>query len=148
MRYWYLSFAIAILFSCQRIETGKTLSKDQINYIRQLGLLDRDEKIIKFYSEYKKKVAGNFFTDKRMAVYWIDENDSSKNHKAFAYYPDIIAIDTNYMRGALTFAPYMQVTKKDGTQFKVYVEGSQAEIRSFFEEAITKWKSTKNQKDE
>jgi hypothetical protein len=116
------------------------LSKDDIAYIRGLGLIEEDEKIIKFYSEDVNKVAGNFFTDRKMAKYWIDRRDSTKNQVSFAYYKDIVSIDTNYMQGALTYAPYMMVTKKDGSRFKVCAEGEKPEIKAFFEEALAKWK--------
>jgi hypothetical protein len=67
---YYLIIAI-ILFSCSsnHIETADTLNKADIEYIQSLHLVDKDEKIYKFYSEYKKKVAGNFFTNKRIVKY-------------------------------------------------------------------------------
>jgi hypothetical protein len=131
-----------LLLCCQHIETDDTLSNEQINYIRRIGLLDSDERIIKFYSEYRKKIAGNFFTNKRLAKFWIDEKDSSRNYKAFAYYTDIVSIDTNYMRNSLTYTPYLEVTKRDGTKFKVGVSGNKQNVRTFFEDAIARWKSS------
>ena len=141
---WLFYLIVLATGSCQQIETGDSLSRDQIEYIQQLGLLDKNEKIIRFYSEFKKKVAGNFFTDKRMASYWMDENDSTKNEKNFAFYKDIVSIDTNYMRGAETYAPYMMVTTAKGNSFKVCADGKHAAVKSFFETAIAKWKSEKN----
>ncbi|MGO8056245.1 hypothetical protein, partial [Rhizobium leguminosarum] len=81
------------------------LKKSDIVRIQNLNLLDPDETIIKFYSEYKKSVAGNFFTDKRMAKYWVDERDPTRNSWASAYYSEIKSIDTVYNAG-LTFCPY------------------------------------------
>ncbi len=71
----YLIITLLCLVGCSdnKIETDKTLSKADKQYIQSLKLLDTDEKVIKFYSEYKNKVAGNFFTDKRLAKYWVDE---------------------------------------------------------------------------
>src|SRR6187549_3450552 len=107
-----LFFLIFCLVSCSdnKIETDKTLSKSDKDYIHSLKLLDSDENIYKFFSEYKNKVAGNFFTDKRLAKYWIDERDKSKNEINFAYYKDIKSIDTVYQADA-TYCPYMLVTK-------------------------------------
>jgi len=48
-------------------------------------LLDKDEKIYKFDSEFKSDVAGIFFTDKRLAKYWIDKKDKTKDQISFAY---------------------------------------------------------------
>lgn len=133
------SWILLLLFSCNQIESGNTLSKSDINYIKNLKLLDDDEKIYKFYSEYKKKVAGNFFTDKRIATYWIDARNAEKNEVAFAFYKDIASIDTVYNAG-VTYSPYMLVTKRDSTQFKVSVDGEKEEIKSFFEDALREWK--------
>ena len=135
-------FLILLIFlSCQRIETGNSLSDSDLKYIKSLHLLDTNEKLYKFYSEHTKKVAGNFFTDKRMAKYWIDERDSSKNEISSAYYSEIKSIDTVYYAG-FTYCPYMLVTKKNGDNFKVCVEGKRNEIKAFFEEALQLWKDS------
>ena len=129
---------LSFLFSCNHIETGDSLSKSDIEYIQSLKLLDKDEKIYKFYSEFKKKNAGNFFTDKRIVKYWIDERDKEKNQLSFAFYNDIKSIDTVYDAGA-TYSPYMLVTKSDSTTFKVSVGGNKEAIKSFFEDALNTW---------
>lgn len=142
-------FILILLFlagcSDNKIETDKTLSNSDKQYIQYLKLLDTDEKIIKFYSEYKNKVAGNFFTDKRLAKYWIDERDKSKDKLDFAYYKDVKSIDTVY-NADFTYCPYMLVTKNDGSKFKVCVDGKRNEIKNFFEEALDKWTQSKNGK--
>jgi hypothetical protein len=125
------------------METGDTLKKSDIERIQKLNLLDKDERIYRFYSEYKNAVAGNFFTDRRIAKYWIDEKDKAKDVTLFAFYPEIKSIDTVYYSGA-TNCPYMLVTKTDGSNFKVCVDGKREEIKAFFEEALNKW--TQNRK--
>lgn len=130
---------LLILSSCNKIETGQTLNKEDIKRIKNLNLLGQDETIIKFYSEFKNSVAGNFFTDKRLAKYWLDEKDSTKNIKSSAYYSEIKSIDTIFYAG-LTYCPYMLVTKIDDSQFKVCVDGKREQIKAFFEEAINKWR--------
>lgn len=138
----FLFISILLFASCNKIETGDTLSVKDIKRIQELQLLDKGEKIYKFYSEYKNAVAGNFFTDKRMASYWIDERDKSKDKKVFAYYPDIKSIDTVFNAGA-TYCPYMLVTKQDNSQFKVCVDGRRNEVKAFFEEALSIWTQRK-----
>jgi len=61
-----LLFVLIILTACNRIETGDTLGKTDIERIQKLNLLGQDEKIYKFYSEFKSDVAGNspFFCKK------------------------------------------------------------------------------------
>lgn len=107
-----------------------------------MGLLDKDEKIVKYYSNYSKDKAGNFFTDKRIAHYWLDENDDSKTEISFAYYPDIVAIDTNFNVHDFDI-PYMTIWKKDSTNFRVYIDGTEKQKRDFFLEAINIWRKKK-----
>jgi len=140
-RSWFGLFFLCLL-GCNRIGAGSSLSKSDIAFIKKLHLLDQDEKIYKFYSEFKKDRAGNFFTDKRMAAYWIDDRHKEKNEISFAFYPDIKSIDTVYDPGP-SYSPYMLVTRLDNTQFKVCANGKREEIKSFFEDAIKLWREEK-----
>ena len=139
------SVLLLFVISCgdNKIETDETLSKSDKDYIQSLHLLDKDEKIFRFFSEFKNKVAGNFYTDKRLAKYWIDERDKSKDLVDFAYYTDIKSIDTVYYAGS-TYCAYMLVTKNDDSKFKVCVDGNREKIKQFFEEALAKWHQNKN----
>ena len=135
--------AITFLFiACNKITSGNDLTESDIQKIKALGILDDNEKIIKFYSEYKKNVAGNFFTNKRIASYWKDENNETKDKINIAFYKDIIRMDTITYAGA-SFSPYINVMRKDSTVFKVCFDGEKAEIRKTFKEAISIWKSNK-----
>jgi len=136
-RNWF-SLIIFFLLSCNRIETGSTLRKSDIEYIERLNLLAPGEKIYKFYSEFKKEKAGNFFTDKRIATYWIDDRHKEKNEISFAFYPDIKSIDTVYDPGP-SYCPYMLVTRLDRTKFKVCAAGKREDVKSFFEDAMKLW---------
>jgi hypothetical protein len=140
-----LFLILLLLTACNRVKTGDTLSKADIERIQKLNLVDKGEKIYQFYSEFKNKVGGNFFTDKRIAKYWIDEKDKTKDVVSFAFYPDIKSIDTVYYAGA-TYCPYMLITRNDNSQFKVCVDGRREEIKFFFEEALTKRTQNKNAK--
>ncbi len=137
-----LFFFLITIVSCHKIETGSALDKKTIEHIKSLGLLDEDETIIKYYCNFQENKAGNFFTNKRIAHYWLDDNDQSKNDTSFAWYEDIIAIDTVYKMPD-TFIPYMKITKTDATEFNVFVEGKHENIKAFFEEAMKLWKSKK-----
>lgn len=140
---YILFFFIISLLSCNSIEKGDKLEKTDMERIQNLNLLDEDEKIYKFYSEITNETAGNFFTNKRLANYWIDKRDKTKNEVNFAFYSNIKSIDTIYNAGA-TYCPYMLITKKDdGSNFKVYVDGTHQEIKIFFEEAILLWKQNR-----
>ncbi len=126
-----------------KIQTADTLSKRDVDRLRSLKILDEKEHLYKFYSEFKNSVAGNFFTDKRLATYWLDEHDKSKSKVQFAFYKDIANIDTVYNTGS-TYCPYMNVVKNDSSSFKVCVDGTKEEITDFFNDAISKWKQSKN----
>ncbi|MFH6997141.1 hypothetical protein ACHRVZ_04355 [Flavobacterium sp. FlaQc-57] len=140
----YITITLLLfLFSCNKIENHKTLSQDDINRIKSLKILDDDETIYQFYSEFKNEVAGNFYTNKRVASYWIDKRDAKKNKIDFAYYKNIVKIDTIYNSG-LTFAPYILITTKDNKTFQVSVDGKKDQIKSFFENSIQEWRKRKN----
>ncbi|MGQ2984049.1 hypothetical protein [Flavobacterium sp.] len=128
-----------IFLSCNHITPGSTIPDKEIKRIEEIGLLDKGETIIRFYSESDDE-AGNFFTEKRLASYWLDKHDPARSKASFAYYADIKAIDTFYNPG-LTYCPYLKVTKKDGTTFKVCADGEKADVKAFFEEAMTRWKA-------
>ena len=134
--------SLVLLVSCNKIETNDTLNKSDISLIQDLNLIDENEKIIKFYSEYRKENSGNFFTNKRVAKYWIDKEDESKNVINSAFYKDIKSIDTIYNAG-LTYCPYLMISKIDGTSFKISVEGDKTEVKSFFEDLLKEWDKNK-----
>ena len=138
---WILFFA---LLACNSITTGDHLSNEDIKRIQQMGLLEKDEQILKFYSEFKHSVAGNFYSNQRLASYWQDEHDQSKNTINPAFYTDIISIDTVCNAG-VTNSPYMLVMQKDSSTFKVCFDGNLEEIRRTFTEAINIWKNKKTQ---
>lgn len=132
---------LAFLFSCNKIENNKSLNQEDIKYIQNLKLLDKNEIIYKFYSENTKETAGNFFTNKRVATYWIDKRNSKNNKLEYAFYKDIIKIDTGKRAGA-TYCPYALITKNDNSKFEVSVDGSKEDIKSFFKDLLIIWKKT------
>jgi len=135
-------FAIAtILSSCEHhTRKGTSLSEADRNYIKHLGLLDDHEKIILFDGQSDFETSGNFFSDKRIASYWIDKRDNNKSSVNFGLYNEIDTILTKDLSRALTYASYLEVVKRDGTTFKVYVDGDSTQVWTFFQGAITAWK--------
>lgn len=129
-----------ILLSCDySSRKGKELSQADRDYINGLGLLDDSEQIILFDGQSDFKTSGNFFSDKRIASYWIDKRDKTKSSVNFALYSEIDTILTKDLSRALTYASYMEVVKHDGKTFKVYVDGDSTEVRTFFDRAISEW---------
>lgn len=141
-----LCIIMTIAFSCNKIQTEKDLKKSDIELIKSLGLLDEDEKIRKFYSQHKNNVGGNFFTNKRVATYWLDEHHESRRTINTAYYSDIINLDTVFLVG-LTNSPYIKVIKSDSTKFNLYIGGKPDELKSFYEDILSLWKRNKKQSE-
>lgn len=135
-----LTLLILLLFTtCNKIHQGKELGQKDIDLLRSLNLLDEGENVISFYSNYKKSVAGNFYTDKRVATYWLDKNPNKEQKIEFACYQDILQIDSVFSVGA-TYAPYLLIIRKDSSQFKVYVDGDAKEKTAFYQDVVTHWK--------
>src|SRR5689334_20637158 len=125
-----------ILLSCDHsARNGAEFSASERKYIEQLGLLDNNETIILFDGQSDFKTSGNFFSDKRIASYWIDKKDETKSSIDFAFYSEIDTILTKDLSHALTYASYLEVVKRDGKTFKVYVDGDSTEVQAFFDRA-------------
>ncbi|RAV99964.1 hypothetical protein DQQ10_15485 [Pseudochryseolinea flava] len=134
-----------ILLSCDHsVRRGTELSTADMKYIKGLGLLDDDETLILFDGQSDFKTSGNFFTDKRIASYWIDKRDETKSSRDFGLYSDIDTILTKDLSRSLTYASYLEVVMHDGRTFKVYVDGDSIEVRRFFNRAISEWRIKNN----
>jgi hypothetical protein len=133
----------SIFVSCNsKTKTSISLSKTDIAYIKNLGILENNETIILFDTQGafgNVKVSGNFFTEKRIASYWIDKNDTCKNDIYFAYYSDIDTITATFLTTSLTYTSYLEVQKNNGQKFKVFVDADSAETSDFFNCAIAEW---------
>ncbi|BAV06991.1 hypothetical protein SAMN05421788_102381 [Filimonas lacunae] len=119
---------------------GDELKNTDIKRMRALHLLDEKECVIRFYSEYENKYAGNFYTDKRIASYWIDPGNASKNKVFSALYTEVKSLDTVYDAG-LTYCSYIRVTRKDGTIFQVCAGERRNDVSLFFEGVFKQWKA-------
>ena len=128
-----------LLFSCTHIEPGADLSVDEVAFIRGVGLLGPGETIHQFYSNFKLRKAGSFYTDRRMAHYWLDGKDARQHQREYAFYRDITAVDPVFKVPDFD-CPYLQVRRKDQTTFRVYMDGNPAEMQLFYQEALGAWK--------
>lgn len=132
------SVFLLLLLSCNRIEAGSALSPADAAFVRSLGLLDNGETMQRFYSNFTRRTAGSFFTDKRMAHYWLGSRDSCEHQRECAFYPDITAVDPVFKVPDFD-CPFLLVRKKDQTTFRVYMDGSPAEMQRFYQEALGAW---------
>jgi len=138
----YLTF-ILLLISCDTgIKKGSELTQTDLNYIKQIGLKDENEKIILFVSQLDNQTSGNLITDKRLASYWIDK-EKKINKVNSAFYNEIDTLLIKDLSNSLTYASFIKVIKKDKTEFKVYVDDNTKKTKDFFEKAISEWKKWK-----
>jgi hypothetical protein len=110
------TFILLLLIACNRIQTGDTLSETDIDRIRKINLLDQDERINKIYSEFKNEVAGNFFTNKRLAKYWIDERDKTINETSSGIVHNCMATEILRAYTQITNVNGRKLEKRSGTE--------------------------------
>ena len=131
MRFSLYYIAISLFIGCSSgILKGQELSSSDLAYIKSLGLLNDEESIVRFSSSMNLKSSGNFYTDKRIAAYWIY---SDEDERYSAYYHEIQSIDLNYGDG-LEYASKLIVSLKDNTSFEVYFNCEKEEIDKIYEE--------------
>jgi hypothetical protein len=135
-----LLFLFLVVFSGCAFLDNKELTDSEIEYIHGLGLLDKDEIILIFSSSLTPKNSGNFVTNKRIATYWLKDDILSKD---FAFFNNISNIDSMNLTEAWTYASYLNVTKLDGSSFKVYVSGGKKDYFKFLNIAEQNWLKNK-----
>lgn len=131
-----------ILLSCDHsARNGTELSEADRDYLKGLGLLEDNENVILFDRQSDFETSGNFFSDRRIASYWIDKRDETKSSVDFGLYSEIDTILAKDLSHSLTYASFLEVVKHDGKTFKVYVDGDSNEVRTFFNRAISAWRA-------
>jgi hypothetical protein len=133
-------FAFSLLFtSCsEKIVDGSKLPQSIITHIQKLGILEKEEPILYFYTSFNNKASGNFITEKRLASYW--QNNSPKDdYIRSAYYNEINSISVKYGDG-FEFTSALVIELNDGQKFDVYFCGTKEEIDKLHKEVIKLWK--------
>ncbi|RTQ51507.1 hypothetical protein EJV47_06820 [Hymenobacter gummosus] len=127
--------------------SGADLSADELSQLQRLGVLASGETIRLFDSQDgfgRVRLAGNFFTDRRLAAYWIDQYHPSRTGIHSAFYP---AIDTIYFvpaQPAQFNAAFLEVRRRDGQRFNVYVGTDSTNAQHFFRAAFAEWQRHKS----
>lgn len=119
---------LCILSSCisTPIQDGASLSETELAYLQELKLLDDDEEVILFSSNFNFESSGNFITNKRVASYWITGNIHEKN---YAFYKNVDSIIVTYGSGTVTTK--INVIKIKGKAFEVYIDDDKAREEEF-----------------
>ncbi len=143
MQRYYLFFLILSTLGCKNGPlNGSDLTKSEIEYITKLGLLDPNEKIILFDSQSDFEISGNFFTEQRIASYWIsDKNEESDTNSA--YFKDVDSLLLTDLVNDFSYASYITVYLEDGANFRVYIDADSAATYHFYDLAVENWENQK-----
>ncbi|SHF04965.1 hypothetical protein SAMN05444278_1313 [Psychroflexus salarius] len=141
MKFSHLSpILLILLVACNGgIKSGNDLSKVELEYIREIGLLTNNEKILRFTSQSVNSTNGGFISDKRLAYYWIDERNET-NEINSAIYSEIDTLIFKDLSDAWTYSSFIKVVTQDSLEFKVYVNDDREKANEFFETAMSQWK--------
>lgn len=133
-----------LVISCsQSAKNESNLTASEIQFIQDLGLLNKNEQIEVFESNggfEGIKQSGNFITNERMASYWIEDQDSSIYS---AYFKEIDSLKLTDLVSKMTYSSFITVYKSDGSEFKVYVDADSTRTYEFYHKANENFK--KNQ---
>ncbi len=145
----YLVLMPLLLYACHPgISTGKDLSKNDIAFIKSLGLLNEGEEILLFDTQagYKGiKQAGNFITKERIAAYWIDKDRPENNKINAAFYRYIKNLTFTDLSRSLSYSSYIEVEPINGKTFKVYIDGDSTAVWNFYNKASNIWHKSRAQ---
>ncbi|MCC3160314.1 hypothetical protein LJ737_23960 [Hymenobacter sp. 15J16-1T3B] len=132
-----------------RVQAGAELTAAELQRLRQLGLLAPGETVRLFDSQAGLRgsaQAGNFFTDRRLAAYWLEKDRPGRSSITYAYYPDVDTLYGIDRSQTLTYASYLEVRCHDGRRFNVYVSADSAQTRRFFRAATAEWQRARRPK--
>jgi hypothetical protein len=120
------------------------LNAKDLEFIQKTCNLNKDETIILFetnagFQGYKQ--GGNFITNKRVATYWIEENNKTVES---AYFHEIDSILLNNKVLAVTYASSLVIYKNDGLSFELFVDADSTRLYDFYNKTIEVWQQEKN----
>jgi len=144
-----VGFFIALLAIVIGIETGRLpdsaakpagkIHPRQISLLRQMGVIESDEKVLYFYSSamYSIRGDGNLFTDQRVISYQEVDGKLILND---ALYDDIASIDFEPSGSWLDDSTII-VTLDDESWFVLYVSTESNGDKTFYEKLTELWKN-------
>ncbi len=136
--------ALLHLASCSsKNKNEHNLTTKDLQFIRELGILDADEEILLFESNggiSGLKRSGNFVTEKRVASYWIENN---LTEMSFAIYSQIDSMKLNNKTTAITLASSITIYANDNTTFELYIDADSARLNQFYNQTLQLWMKNK-----
>lgn len=136
-----LIITLSLLFSsCSaKIVDGTKLPISTITHIQKLGILEKDERILYFYTSFNIRTSGNFITERRVASYW-QCNSPKDDYIKSAFYNEIKSINVRYGDG-FEFTSAFIIELNNGHKFEVYFNGSKEEIDKLYKKIIYLWEN-------
>lgn len=127
--YIFLIVLTACSTGTNEVKEKNEISIKTIQYIKELGLLDKNEEVLFFSTSLNYKVSGNIVTERRLASYWL--NNSADDYISSAYYYEIDDIFFKAKDG-FEFSSYFKVNLKNGKNFNVYFSGEKEELQRIY----------------
>lgn len=151
---WIVPVVLLIVLSaCADGERGRNeLSQQELDNIRSLGLLDSGEVILDLHSNAGGRDpvlhAGNFYTDRRVARYWIDKDPERTKIKT-AWLTDVDTLIPHF-HNPWPASSAIQVRTGPHSWFNLYVngEGEDEVTTSFYSGLLEKWKKARETRSE
>ena len=130
-----------LFISCgyEKVKNGEDLSTGQINHMQELGILDKDEDILYCSTNMNYNVSGNIITEKRIAKYWLDEENRDIES---AYYNEIDTILIGKYGDSFESTSFYIVKKKNGKSFNVYFNWKKEDIDLIYQEILGIWEKS------
>lgn len=145
MKHYYPFILILATLGCQNGPiNGSDLKKEEIQYITKLGLLDPNEKIILFDSQSDFETSGNFFTEQRIASYWISDKKEESDTN-YAFFKDVDSLLLTDLVNDFSYASYITVYLEDGANFRVHIDADSADTYHFYDLAMKNWEKAKSE---
>jgi hypothetical protein len=136
---------IFLLTGCGGYRSSSGVSRADRSYLTEIGLLDPGEKVLFFSSSMTVKTSGNFFTDRRVASYWLYGDDQEKRRKSSATYAEVADISIRYSDDPYwSEAHDVTVTLTNATAFHVYLSGNRRFAERFFRSLQAQWRQSTN----
>lgn len=120
---------------------GAELSEHAEDFLRDAGIIERDEKVLFYYSEgvFSFGEDGNLFTDQRIISYWEDE-DTGERIVLAGTYDQVVDIEFRQSDGLLESSTIV-VTLADETTFALLVSSEEGGDRDFHQLLVKTWKA-------
>jgi hypothetical protein len=129
---------LAVVLPTDEPIPGKAMREDDLEALRELGILNEGEKIIYFYSPNVLDVSerGSFFSEDRVVAYaYADAEDTLEQ----ATYQEIADVDVTYSEGWLEDTVVV-VTREDDTEVLLVVANTDQGDRRFYNRLVKEWR--------